>query len=116
MPIRETTEWLSYGLLRVGIVGPDGEDAAVGKLHVLDQSEIASIFGEDAVDRSHVARLQSASIAAAQAGSSQRARSRHFERPTLHVAFVIGNVHVQIRMRIDPLDLGDLARNGDRLL
>src|SRR5207247_10945221 len=49
-------------------------------------------------------------------GFAQRAGTGHFEGPPLGISFLVGDFHQQVRMRINPFDLRNFARQRDRFV
>src|SRR5580704_17193062 len=103
-------------LFGVRVGGPYGELAAVGKSDVLDEPGVGTIFGGHGVHGDGVAGFQASAVGAAQSRPAQRARPGHLKGPMLHIAAVILYVEIAVGVGIDPFDLGDHARNRERLI
>src|SRR5579864_9120260 len=80
---------LLCGLLRVRIVSPDSEHAAIRKFQIFDQPRIGAILSANSVNRDIVPDLQPSAVGSAEPGLAQRARSRHFKSPMRHFAAVV---------------------------
>src|SRR5271154_1753264 len=98
--------WWGVGSARAAV-----ERAAIGECDAACVEEVRAVAGTVAIHDDRVAELQ---IAFFPTAAREREGTGSLAGPVHHVSFIVGNIKIEIGVRIRPLDAGDFSLEAHR--